>query len=148
MQYDTNNLDEAAYLALQGYPFTATRTGPVSATFSFTVGKDFEEIRSKFWKGEVTVQLHRWMATRTAIKNEVARQAIAVKQVTAPSIVPSAPVQVSEVRTGLAYWYWEGAGVKGAMFGNRAMHTDRLTEGNFYRTREDALLKKNPIQVA
>ena len=147
MQYDTNNLDEAAYLALQGFPFTTTRTGPVSASFSFTVGKGFEEIRTKFWKGEVTVQLHRWLATRTAIKKEVAGQAIPVKQVIAPSIVPSASVQVAEVRPGLIYWYQEGAGVKAAMFGNRAMHTDRLTEGNFYRTREDALCKRNPIQL-
>ena len=35
MKYDTNNIDEAAYLALQGYHFTVTRTGPISALFSF-----------------------------------------------------------------------------------------------------------------
>lgn len=148
MQYDTNNLDEATYLALQGYPFKATRTGPVSANFNFTVADGFEEVCSRFWKGEVTVQLHRWLATRTAIKNEVAGQPIAVKHVAAPSIIPSAPVQVAEVRPGLAYWYREGAEIKSAVFGNRIPHTDRLSKGNFYRSREDATLKMNSIQVA
>ena len=148
MQYDTNNLDEATYLALQGFPFKTKRTGPASANFSFEVGKGFEEIRSKFWKGEASVQLHRWLATRAAIKHEVAGQPVIVKQVAAPSIVPTQQgAQLIEVRPGLTYWYWEGAGVKAAMFGNRTMHTDRPSERNFYRTREDALLKRNAIQV-
>ena len=58
MKYDTNNIDEAAYLALQGYQFTVTRTGPVSALFSFEKDQHFGEVRAKFWKGEATVQLH------------------------------------------------------------------------------------------
>ena len=32
------------------------------------------EIRAKFWRGEVNVQLHRWLATRAALKNECMRQ--------------------------------------------------------------------------
>jgi hypothetical protein len=68
MKYDTNNLDEAAYLALQGCHFTVTRTGQFSALFSFENDEHFNEVRAKFWKGEVTVQLHRWLATRAALK--------------------------------------------------------------------------------
>ena len=52
MKYDTNNLDEAAYLALQGYPFTVTRTGQVSALFSFETDERFDEVRTRFWKGK------------------------------------------------------------------------------------------------
>lgn len=33
MKYDTNNIDEAAYLALQGYHFTVKRTGYLCAVF-------------------------------------------------------------------------------------------------------------------
>ena len=73
MKYDTNNLDEAAYLALQGYHITVTRTGPFSATFSFETDERFNEVRATFWKGEVTVQLHSWLATRAALKNECSR---------------------------------------------------------------------------
>ena len=65
MKYDTNNIDEAAYLALQGYHFTVTRTGPISALFSFDTDKHVNEVRANFWKGEVTLQLHRLLATRT-----------------------------------------------------------------------------------
>ena len=149
MQYDTNNLDEATYLALLGFPFKATRTGPVSANFSFAAGEGFEEIRSGFWKGEVTVHLSRWMATRTAIKHQLAGQSVIVKQVVAPSIVPAQQgAQHTELRRGQAYWYREGTGVKAAMFGNRPLHTDRLAAGNFYRTREDAQQKRHPMQVA
>ncbi len=71
MKYDTNNIDEAAYLALQGYHFTVKRTGPNSASFSFEKAENFDEVRAKFWKGEVSVQLHGWLATRTALKNEM-----------------------------------------------------------------------------
>ena len=43
MKYDTNNIDEAAYLALQGYHFTVRRTGAISALFSFETDKHFNE---------------------------------------------------------------------------------------------------------
>ena len=89
MKYDTNNIDEAAYLALQGYHFTVTRTGPISALFSFEKDEHFNEVRAKFWKGEVTVQLHRWLATRAALKNECTRQALSTKRVSSPSLVPA-----------------------------------------------------------
>ena len=89
------------------------------------------------------------MATRTAIKHEVAGQPVIVKQVVAPSIVPTQQgTHLTEVRPGFGYWYREGAGVKAAFFGNRTMHTNRLPEGNFYRTREDALLKRNAMHGA
>ena len=89
MKYDTNNIDEAAYLALQGYHFTVTRTGPISALFSFETDEHFNEVRAKFWKGEVNVQLHRWLATRAALKNECAGQALSAKRVPSPSLVPA-----------------------------------------------------------
>lgn len=146
MKYDTNNIDEAAYLALQGYHFTVTRTGPICALFSFEADGHLNEVRAKFWKGEVTVQLHRWLATRAALKNECAGQALSAKRVPSPSIVP-AERQTEAITTGFAYWYRDGATIKCAMFGNRLLHTSRLAEGNFYRTREDAQLKRNAIQV-
>jgi hypothetical protein len=145
MKYDTNNIDEAAYLALQGYHFTVTRTGPISALFSFEKDEHFNEVRSKFWKGEVTVQLHRWLATRAALKNECTRQALPTKRVSSPSLVPAE--RETTVTTGFAYWYQDGTTIKCAMFGNRSLHTSRLADGNFYRTREDAQLKRNAIQV-
>ena len=51
MKYNTNNLDEAAYLALQGSRITVTCTGPISATFSFETDERFNEARATFWKG-------------------------------------------------------------------------------------------------
>jgi hypothetical protein len=147
MKYDTNNIDEATYLALQGYQFTVTRTGPISALFSFETDEHFNEVRAKFWKGEVSVQLHRWLATRTALKNECAGQALSVKRVSSPSLVPAEREAEAVVTRGLAYWYHDGATIKGAVFGNRSLHTSRLADGNFYRTREDAQLKRNAIQV-
>jgi hypothetical protein len=48
MKYDTNNIDEAAYLALQGYHFTVTRTGPISALFAFEKDEHFDAVRAKF----------------------------------------------------------------------------------------------------
>ncbi len=105
MKYDTNNIDEAAYLALQGYHFIVTRTGPISALFSFEKDDHFNEVRAKFWKGEATVQLHSWLATRTALKNECAGQALSVKRVSSPSLVPAERETAAAVRTGQFYWY-------------------------------------------
>lgn len=148
MKYDTNNIDEAAYLALQGYHFTVTRTGSISALFSFEKDEHFEEVRARFWKGEVTVQLHRWLATRAALKNECAGQALSLKRIASPPLVPAERETVAAVRTGQAYWYYDGDTIKGAMFGSRSLHASRLAGGNFYLTREDAKLKRNAVQVA
>ena len=148
MKYDTSNIDEAAYLALQGYRFTVTRTGPISALFSFEVDEHFNEVRAKFWTGEATVQLHRWLATRTALKNECAGQAVLEKRVRSPSLVPAERETEAVVTTGFRYWYYDGTTIKGALYGNRPPHLSRLAEGNFYRTREDAKLKRNAIQFA
>jgi hypothetical protein len=147
MKYDTNNIDEAAYLALQGYHFTVTRTGPISALFSFEKDEHFDEDRAKFWKGEVTVQLHSWLATRAALKNECAGQALSIKRIASPSLVPAEHESEAVVTAGFAYWYHDGTTIKGAMFGNRPLHKSRLASGNFYRTREDAKLKRNAVQV-
>ena len=147
MKYDTNNIDEAAYLALQGYHFTVKRTAPISALFSFEVDKHFNEVRSAFWKGEVSVQLHRWLATRTALKNECAGQALSVKRLSSPPLVPAERETVAAVRTGQAYWYYDGDTIKGAVFGNRSLHTSRLADGNFYLTREDAKLRLSAVPV-
>ncbi|MGC2455803.1 MAG: DUF5659 domain-containing protein [Pseudolabrys sp.] len=148
MKYDTNNIDEAAYLALQGYHFTVTRTGPISALFSFEKDERFSEVRSKFWKGEVSVQLHSWLATRNALKNECAGQALSAKRVPSPSLVPAKHATEAIVTTGDPYWYHDGNTIKRALFGNRSPHTSRLADGNFYLTSEDAKLKRNAVQVA
>ena len=145
MKYDTNNLDEAAYLALQGFDFTVTRTGQVSALFSFETDNHFNEVRAGFWKGEATVQLHCWLATRSALKNECAGQTFLTKRVPSPSLVPAEREIEAAVTTGDKYWYRDGSTIKGAMFGKRLPHTSRLAEGNFYRTREDAQLKRNAL---
>ena len=147
MKYDTNNIDEAAYLALQGYHFTVTRTGPISALFSFEKDEHFDQVRSKFWKGEASVQLHSWLATRTALKNECAGQALSLKRVPSPPLVPAEGETVAAVRTGQAYWYNDGDTIKSAMFGSRSLHASRLVEGNFFLTREDARLRRNAVPV-
>jgi hypothetical protein len=147
MKYDTNNLDEAAYLALQGYYFTVTRTGPLSALFSFEKGEQFDGVRAKFWKGEASVQLHSWLATRAALKNECAGQALSLKRVSSPPLAPAERDTAAPVRTGQAYWYYDGDTIKGAMFGNSPLHEARLANGNFYLTREDAKLKRNAVPV-
>ena len=146
MNYETNNLDEAAYLALQGYHFTITRTGQISASFSFETDERFNDARAKFWKGEVNVQLHHWLATRAALKNKCARQALSAKHAPSPSLVPAERETEVAVITGLPYWYRDGTTIKSEKYGNRPLHTSRLAEGNFYRTQEDARLKRNAIQ--
>ena len=148
MKYNTNNLDEAAYLALQGYRITVTRTGPISATFSFETDERFNEARATFWKGEVTVQLHRWLATRAALKNECKGQALSAKRVSSPSLVPAERETETVLTKGLVYWYYDGDTIKGAVYGNKSLHTSRRAAGNFYRTREDAQLKRNAVPVA
>ena len=148
MKYDTNNIDEAAYLALQGYCFTVTRTGPNSALFSFEKDENFDKGRAKFWKGEVSVQLHGWLATRTALKNECAGQALSLKRVSSPPLVPAERDIAAAVRTGQAYWYYDGDTIKSEKFGNRPLHASRLADGNFYLTREDAKLKRAAVPVA
>lgn len=100
MKYDTNNLDEAAYLALQGYSFTVTRTGPNSALFSFEQDEHFDQVRARFWKGEVSVQLHSWLATRAALKNECAGQALSLRRVSSPPLVPAERETAAAVRRG------------------------------------------------
>ena len=147
MKYDTHNLDEAAYLALQGYHFTVTRTGPISALFSFEKDEDFDEVRAKFWKGEASVHLHSWLATRAALKNECAGQALSLKRVSSPPLAPAEGEMIASVRTGQAYWYYDGDTIKGAMFGNRPLHESRMADGNFYLTREDAKLKRKAVTV-
>jgi len=147
MKYDTNNIDEAAYLALQGFHFTVTRTGPISALFSFQIDEHFNEVRARFWKGEVNVQLHSWLATRAALKNECAGQALSVKRISSPSLVPAEREPAEGVRTGQAYWYYDGDTIKSEMFGNRPLHASRLADGNFYLTREDAKLKRSAVPI-
>src|SRR3954468_7209412 len=112
MKYDTNNLDEAAYLALQGFDFTVTRTGQVSALFSFETDNRFNEVRAKFWKGEATVQLHCWLATRSALKNKCAGQTALAKRVPSPSLVPAEREAQAVVTTGSVYWYYDGPTIK------------------------------------
>jgi hypothetical protein len=146
MKYDTNNIDEAAYLALQGYHFTVTRTGPISALFSFEKDEQFDGVRARFWKGEANVKLHSWLATRAALKNECAGQALSLERVSSPPLVPAQTM--AAVRTGQAYWYYDGDKIKGAMFGNKPLHESRLANGNFYLTREDAKLKLNAVAVS
>ena len=148
MKYDTNNLDEAAYLALQGYHFTVTRTGPISALFSFENDEHFNEVRAKFWKGEVTVQLHSWLATRSALKNECKGQVLLAKRVSSPSLVPAECETEAVLTTGVVYWYYDGDTIKRALYGNKSLHKSRRAAGNFYRTREDAQLKRNAVPVA
>jgi hypothetical protein len=147
MKYDTNNIDEAAYLALQGYYFTVARTGRISASFSFETDEHFNEVRAKFWKGEVSVQLHCWLATRAALKNECAGQALSVKRVSSPPLVPGERETAAVLTTGLVYWYYDGDAIKGAVYGNRSLHTSRLAEGNLFLTREDAKFKRNVVPV-
>ena len=147
MKYDTNNLDEAAYLALQGYDFTVKRTGTNSALFSFEKDEQFNEARAKFWKGEVSVQLHHWLATRAALKNKCTGQAVSAKHVPSPSLVPAPRETQVAVITGLPYWYRDGTTIKSEKYGNRPLHRSRLAAGNFYRNQEDARLKRNAIQV-
>lgn len=147
MKYDTNNLDEAAYLALQGYHPTVTRTGPISALFSFDKDEQFDGVCAKFWKGEASVHLHSWLATRVALKNECAGQALSLKRVSAPPLAPAERETAAALKAGQAYWYYDGDTIKGAMFGNRPLHEARLANGNFYLTREDAKLKRNAVPV-
>lgn len=91
------------------------------------------------------LELHRWLATRAALKNECAGQPFSVKRVASPPLVPV--VRETAVRTGSPYWYLDGTTAKRALFGNRSLHTSRLEDGNFYETREDARLKRNPIKL-
>ena len=93
------------------------------------------------------MQLHPWLATRAALKNECAGQALSAKRVPSPSLVPAERETEALVTTGFVYWYHDGITIKSAMFGNRLLHTSRLAEGNFYQTREDAQLKRNAIRV-
>jgi hypothetical protein len=148
MKYDTNNIDEAAYLALRGYHFAVTRTGPISALYSFEIDEHFNEVRAKFWKGEATVQLHSWLATRAALKNECAGQALSLKRASSPPLVPADHETAAAVRTGQVYWFYDGDTIKGEMFGNGSLHTSRLAAGNFYLTREDAKIKRNAVPIA
>lgn len=147
MKYDTNNIDEAAYLALQGYYFTVARTGPISALYSFEIDDCFNDVRAKFWKGEATVQLHSWLATRAALKNECAGQALSLKRVSSPPLVPAQGEPKTTVPTGALYFFYDEDAIKGVLFGNRPPHTSRFNEGNFYPTRKDAELKRNARQV-
>ena len=117
MNYETNNLDEAAYLALQGYHFTVTRTGQISASFSFETDERFNDARAKFWKGEVSVQLHHWLATRAALKNKCAGQALSAKHVPSPSLVPAEQETAVAVITGFPYWYRDGTTIKSEKYG-------------------------------
>jgi Domain of unknown function (DUF5659) len=146
MKYDTHNIDEAAYLALQGYHFTVTRTGQISALFSFEKDEQFDGVRAKFWKGEATVQLHCWLATRAALKNECAGQALSLKRVSSPPLAPAERDTAAPV-TGQAYWYYDGDTIKSEKFGNRPLHESRLANGNFYLTRADAKLKRHVVPV-
>ena len=110
-----------------------------------TVVATVNEVRAKFWRGEATVQLHGWLATRTALKNECAGQKVSTKCVPSPSLVPAQRETEAVVARGSAYWYCEGTTIKHALFADRPPHTSRLAEGNFYPTREDAKLKRNAI---
>ena len=148
MKYDTNNLDEAAYLALQGYHFTVTRTGQFSALFSFEKDEQFSEVRTKFWTGGVTVQLHLWLATRAALKNECTRQALPERRVSSPPLVPAERETQNVVPSGFHYWFYDGATIKCEGFGKKSLHTSRFKTGNFYPTREDAKAKRNARQLS
>src|SRR4051812_42088316 len=122
MKYGTYCLDEAAYLALRGYSVTVTRTGPVSALFSFKTDEHFDEARAGFWKGKESVLLHRWLATRAALKNKCTGKALWEKHVPSPSTVPEPLGPESIVPASSRYWYHDENTVKAAMFGNRPPH--------------------------
>jgi len=145
MKHDTNNIDEAAYLALQGYSPTVRRTGPKSAVFSFEKDERFDEARARFWKGEATVQLHGWLATRTALKNECYGQAHSEKRVASPPLAPAQHGSEPFVTKGMLYWFREGSAIKRVAFGKNPLHRQRLASSNVYLTRDDARLGRNAI---
>jgi hypothetical protein len=148
MKYDTHNLDEAAYLALQGYDFTVTRAARSSALFSFEKNEEFDTVRTRFWKGEVTVQLHLWLATRAALKNESLHQVLPAKRVSSPPLAPVDHETQTVVPPGSRYWFYADDGtIKCEAFGNRSLHTSRFDRGNFYPTREDAKANRNARQL-
>ena len=93
------------------------------------------------------MQLHSWLATRAALKNECAGQALSLKRVSSPPLVPAERETAAAVRTGQAYWYLDGDTIKSEMFGNRSLHASRLADGNFYLNRDDAKLKRNAVPV-
>ena len=96
----------------------------------------------------MTIQLHSWLATRAALKNECKGQALAAKHVSSPSLVPAEGETEAVLTTGLVYWYYDGDKIKGAVYGNKSLHTSRRKAGNVYRTREDAQHKRNAVPVA
>ena len=144
-RYLTHNIDEAAYYALQGYSFSVKRTAAASALFSFEEDRKFAEVRRCFWKGEATVLLHRWLASRTALKHEVWGQAIVVERAKVAST--DASHDPFMIRAGTPYWYRDGAKVEHTLFGHSDTHASRLAEGNFYRTKDDAMFARNPIRA-
>jgi len=139
----THNLDEAAYLAVNGYVPRVRRTGPSASEISFELDEAGKRRRVEFWSGDAYVSLSKYLTARQAIKNETSRQAFAALNA---SRIEDRPGQ-SFLTQGTPYWYRVGPDVMHALYGNSDAHNRRLAEGNVYRTREDAELKRNPLRA-
>ena len=148
-KYMTCNLDEAAYLAMNGLKCKPRCIDMLSAKFYFEGSAKQERLRKQFWATTPKINLHSWLAMRQGIKNELKAQLkieskVSLQKVTVtkdmlvePGITNAAPYQ--PVINGKYYVVVAKGQVVSYLFGKKPIHQERVDKGLTYQTRKEAM---------
>ncbi len=147
-KYITHNLNEATYLAMKGLKYKSRCTGAVSSVFSFEHDSLTERYRREFWTKGCRIDIHSWIALRTAIKDELRGQIKhnetennnVLGQVTPSKGGVYHKPDSFQPKNGEKYWITVAGNAVANLYGDKDIHKNRADAGMCYHTRDEALL--------
>lgn len=126
----TRNIDEAAYLLYKGHRPRYTKYANNDAEFSFTGSDALKKDAARFLKGEVMVNVTKYLYCRTYLKQSISKE--------------DAVVGEFAHLIGRRYYYIdENKVVQASTFGNKPFHKERYEQGNYYAFKNDAVAEAN-----
>lgn len=161
-KYVTHNLDESAFLCLNGFKCTQKTIDTTSAKFFFVHTPAMERTRKIFWTKGAKVNLHSWLAMRQGLKNELKGQlkvdgrarATYKEPLVAAVTLPDDDVLTIPVsnqvpfmpKIAQKYFVVLDKGViTSYVYGHRPIHKNRADAAKCYRTKPEALAASHLI---
>lgn len=132
-KFVTHSLDVAGYLFSQGYDCKIKRHGQHRCDFIYT-DPDVEKKAVRFMRGEVVMNIQRYVYSRDQVKKRANTQPFEV----VPSVTVSNKDKKFTLGLGDTYFFVAGGQVYSACYSTKKPHTDRVSEGNVYQTKEEA----------
>lgn len=128
--YTTPHLDEATYLVLNRCPLLRIKAhSRVRSEFTFeNTAALLKHISAFYCNVGLKIDLNKWLMVRRVLKEHVSFY----MDISLP--------EVDSMMLGTPYWYVAHGAAQKATYGKgSAAHENRRKEGNFFKTREEAL---------